>query len=69
MSDNLTNQWILNNKKICTCCGITRKTVLTAIKNGAESVEDVNKATGTGSGSCGGKGCSERIAEILKEET
>lgn len=62
-----TQKWLLDNKKVCTCTGITRKTVVKAIKDGADTVEKVNRATGTGSGSCRGNRCGPLIAEILKE--
>jgi NAD(P)H-nitrite reductase large subunit len=63
-----TQLWLLNNKKICSCAGVTRKVVVTAIKGGAKTVGDVNRATGAGRGSCGGKGCEPKIKDLLKSE-
>ena len=51
--------------KICVCKGITRDKVKKAILDGASTVEEVNKATGCGSGSCKGKFCSEKIRKLL----
>lgn len=62
-----TELWILNNKKICTCCGITRGAVVKAIENGAKTVEEINRKTGSGKGSCGGKKCGQKILELLKQ--
>jgi bacterioferritin-associated ferredoxin len=45
----------------CICKGIARATIEKAIVNGAKSVEEVQKVTGAGNGSCGGKRCTEKI--------
>lgn len=64
------NQEILDKlTKVCICKGISRLKVKEAIRNGATSLEDVNKMTGAGSGSCGGKRCSSMIEEILREKS
>jgi len=62
-----TELWILNNKKVCICGGIPRYKIAAAIKAGADTVEKVNKAIGSGRGGCGGKRCSVTIAEMLAE--
>jgi NAD(P)H-nitrite reductase large subunit len=38
-----------------------------AILNGARTVEEVRKATGAGSGSCGGRRCTPKIEQLLEE--
>ncbi|GAA0176733.1 (2Fe-2S)-binding protein [Clostridium sediminicola] len=53
--------------KTCTCKSITRATIKKAINNGATTVEEVEKTTGAGSGSCKGKNCSAKIQEIIDE--
>lgn len=37
------------------------------IAGGADTLEKVQKATGAGSGSCGGRRCTPRIIELLEE--
>lgn len=65
--DDATAIWIAQNKKVCTCLAITRKTIDEAIAAGATTVEQVNKRTGAGRGGCRGRQCGPRITEILKE--
>ncbi len=62
-----TQQWILDNKKVCQCNGIKRKTVVDAIKEGANSLEKVSKATGSGTGGCHGNRCAPVITKLLQE--
>ncbi len=62
-----TQQWILDNKKVCQCNGIKRKTVVDAINAGADTLEKVSKATGTGTGGCHGNRCTPVITELLEE--
>ena len=66
--DNNLNEAILDKlTKTCTCKLITRAKIKEAIKNGASSLEEVQKATGAGSGPCKGRNCSPRIKELLKQ--
>ena len=66
--DNNLNEAILDKlTKTCTCKLITRAKIKEAIKNGAISLEEVQKATGAGSGPCKGRNCSPRINELLKQ--
>lgn len=68
MDDNNLNEAILDKlTKTCTCKSISRAKIKEAIKNGASTLEEVQKATGAGSGSCKGRGCSPRITELLKQ--
>lgn len=60
-------EWILNNKKICLCKGITRKTIVDAIKNGASNLDDVAIKTGCGTGACHGTRCDDPVEELLVE--
>lgn len=62
-----TNEWILNNKKICLCKGITRKTIVDAIKNGAITLDDVAIKTGCGTGACHGTRCDKPVEELIAE--
>ena len=53
--------------KVCICKGIPRSTMKNAIKNGARTVEEVRKATGAGSGPCGGRRCTPKIEQLLED--
>ena len=53
-------------KPICQCKGLRKSVFLKHIKAGLKSVEELKKATGAGTGSCKGKRCTARIAEMLK---
>ena len=50
---------------VCYCMEVTYETILTAIKNGAKTPDDITEITDAGS-SCGV--CIETIEEILEEE-
>jgi len=66
--DNNLNEAILDKlTKTCTCKLITRAKIKEAIKNGASTIEEVQKATGAGSGPCKGKNCSPRISDLLRQ--
>lgn len=66
--DNNLNEAVLDKlTKTCTCKLITRAKIKEVIKNGPSTLEEVQKATGAGSGPCKGKGCSPRINQILEQ--
>jgi len=66
--DNNLNEAILDKlTKTCRCKLITRAKIKEVIKNGASTFEEVQKATGAGTGSCKGKNCSYIINELLKD--
>ena len=65
--DDVTARWIAQNKKVCTCLGITRKSIDAAIAAGATTVAEVNKKSGAGRGGCRGRQCGPRIQAILDE--
>jgi len=50
---------------VCICKGISRATIKKAITGGADTAEDVQAATGAGSGSCCGKRCTPKIHDLL----
>jgi bacterioferritin-associated ferredoxin len=69
MSENNINEEILDKlTKVCLCTGISRKAIKNAILNGAKTIEQVQKATGAGSGSCQGKRCIPKILELLEKD-
>jgi NAD(P)H-nitrite reductase large subunit len=51
-------------KVICTCKGIRKNVFLKHIRAGLKTVAELKKATGAGTGSCKGKGCTPRIEEM-----
>lgn len=69
MDQNLSPEILDKITKVCICKGITRASIKKAIKDGAKSVSEVQKATGAGSGSCGGRCCTEKIRQLLSESS
>lgn len=67
MEENINQEILDKLTKVCICKGIPRSTIKAAIQNGAATLEEVQKATGAGSGSCGGKRCTPKIQELLLE--
>lgn len=67
MENNLNEAILDKLTKTCTCKVIPRLKIKEAIKNGASTIKEVQKATGAGSGSCGGRNCSPRINDLLKQ--
>ena len=53
-------------KPICLCKGIRKSVFLKHIRAGVKTVEELQKATGAGSGSCKGKRCTPKIVEMIK---
>ncbi|MEY4066546.1 MAG: hypothetical protein RIR26_2754 [Pseudomonadota bacterium] len=51
---------------VCICKGIKMARICEAVQNGAKTVEEVNKATGSGNGGCGATRCRPVIEEILR---
>jgi len=56
-------------KPICLCKGIRKSVFLKHVAAGTTTLEGLRKATGAGSGSCGGKRCTPRILELLEQHT
>ncbi len=68
MDQNLNSEVLDKITKVCICKAIPRATIKKVIKNGAKTLEEVQKATGAGSGPCGGRRCTEKILQLLEEE-
>ena len=69
MSESNINEEIMDKlTKVCLCTGISRKAIKNAIQNGAKTIEEVQNATGAGSGSCKGNRCTPKILELLKKD-
>jgi bacterioferritin-associated ferredoxin len=54
-------------KVICKCRNIRKSVFQKHIRQGLSTIEQLQRATGAGSGTCKGKNCTARIAELLKE--
>lgn len=65
MSGNLNEEILDKLTKVCICKAISRAKIKEAIRNGADTLEKVQKATGAGSGGCGGRRCTPKIIELL----
>jgi NAD(P)H-nitrite reductase large subunit len=52
---------------VCICKGIPLHRVLKGLE-GSETVEEVNRKTGCGSGGCNGQRCGPRIRLLLKKK-
>lgn len=62
------NQDILDKyTKVCICKAISKSTMKRVIKDGADTLGKVQKATSAGSGSCGGRRCTPKILQLLDE--
>lgn len=68
MEQNINNEIMDKLTKVCLCKAIPRSTIKKAIQNGAKTLEDVQKATGAGSGGCKGLRCTPKIEELIKQE-
>ncbi len=67
MSEELNEELLDKLTKVCLCKGISRASIKKAIAQGADSLEKVQKATGAGSGPCGGKRCTPKILDLLQK--
>ncbi|ETW94361.1 MAG: hypothetical protein ETSY1_35215 [Candidatus Entotheonella factor] len=53
-------------KVVCICKGIKKRVFWNALDAGICTHEDINRHTGSGSGSCQGRRCGPRILDMLK---
>lgn len=53
-------------KVVCICKGIKMRTFWRAMDDGAQTHEQIDQATGSGSGQCQGRRCGPRILEMLR---
>lgn len=54
-----------NIKVVCQCNSIKKGTFKKLIGEGLDSLPGLQKATGAGSGECGGKRCTPRLSQML----
>ena len=53
-------------KVVCICKGIKKKVFWKALDDGVHTHDAINRATGSGSGSCQGRRCGPRILDMLR---
>jgi bacterioferritin-associated ferredoxin len=53
---------------VCICKGIKLGRISDAIRAGAKTTQEVNRATGSGSGDCGATRCGPVIEEMLRND-
>jgi bacterioferritin-associated ferredoxin len=53
-------------KVVCICKGIKKRIFWKALDDGAQTKDDINRITGSGSGGCQGRRCGPRILEMLR---
>lgn len=66
MNNNLDQEIKDKLTKVCLCKGISRLTIKKAIAGGAATVQEVQRATGAGSGSCCGRRCKPKIMDLIE---
>ena len=67
MSEDIHQDILDKLTKVCLCTAINRASIKKTIAGGANTLEKVQKATGAGSGSCGGRRCTPKILSLLEE--
>ncbi len=68
MSEELNQEILDKLTKVCICKAINRASIKKAIASGANTLEKVQRATGAGSGPCGGKRCTPKILSLLEDQ-
>jgi len=68
MDQNINNEIMDKLTKVCLCKAISRATIKKAVRNGATTLEEVQKVTGAGTGGCKGNRCTPKIEELLKSQ-
>jgi bacterioferritin-associated ferredoxin len=56
-------------KVVCICKGIKKRVFWKVLDEGAQSKDEVNRLTGSGSGGCQGRRCGPRILEMLRNRS
>jgi NAD(P)H-nitrite reductase large subunit len=67
MEQNINSEILDKLTKVCVCRVVSRASIKKTISDGSKSVEDVERVTGAGSGSCKGKRCTGKIQKLLDE--
>lgn len=67
MEQNINSEIMDKLTKVCLCKAIPRSKMKAAIRGGALTLKEVQKATGAGSGGCQGRRCSPKIEELIEQ--
>jgi bacterioferritin-associated ferredoxin len=67
MEQNLNEEILDKLTKVCICKAIPRSIIKKAIANGASTLQEVQKATGAGSGGCCGRRCTPKIEALIEQ--
>jgi len=67
MEQNINPEIMDKLTKVCLCKAIPRSKIKEAIRKGAKTMQEVQKATGAGSGGCGGRRCTPKIEDLLQQ--
>lgn len=67
MDDEMSEELKDKFTKVCLCRAISRATIKSAIKEGAVTLQQIQKKTRAGSGSCKGRRCTPKIIELLEQ--
>jgi len=67
MSDGISPEILDKLTKVCLCKAISKASIKKTIASGADTLEKVQKASGAGSGACGGKRCGPKILLLLSK--
>ena len=65
--EDVKREWLRRNEIVCICRGIPRKRFLEAIRQGAATLREINRAVGSRSGDCKGERCGPKIEALLHE--
>lgn len=65
MNNNLTEEILDKQTKVCICKSISRATIKNAIKNGASTLDEIKETTGAAKGGCNGCRCIPKIEELI----
>lgn len=68
MENNASKEIMDKLTKVCICKSISRSKIKETMRNGAKTLEEVQKITGAGSGGCSGRRCTPKIQELLAKE-
>ncbi len=52
---------------VCLCKGVTEEQIVTAIKDGANTIEVIKEKTGATNGGCHGGRCKSKIEKLIED--
>lgn len=67
--DSSSRSIVEGMKVVCICKGIKTRVFWKALDEGLCTKEDINRCTGSGSGSCQGRRCGPRILDMIRNFT